>query len=739
MDKMNWLLPHFFGNFESQLSAYFVLSLAVITVLFLTKSLFSFHRAVARVNLLFKKLIGVTTDTFASKRNEILDELKNDTKDDKLNIVSHLWKEFDETLIEIHKNGKTKLFNTFDADHFFNSSTLAKGVTDNRLVAAVPGFLTAIGVIGTFVGLQIGLSEMNISSDVSVDEMKAGVSAVIGGAKVAFMTSVWGVFLSVLFNFIEKSAEQNIRRRIHSLQDTIDEIFPRLSPESQLQIISDNSEESRESLQGLAEQIGVKMQESMLTATRGISEALETTLTEIMAPAINKLVDETSEGNQKALEELLTKFMDGFGEQGKQQRVAMDDASANVNKSISDMNASMQAFINKMESSQNASGEREKDLIASMSNQVSQMMEQSNNQTNMMGEMLHKQATLMSEQFEKREISSSEREKELTKNIQNQIKTMSDGMTEQSANHAEFISKNMSALSKTLDTREELSGEREKQLMDSIQIQVKALMESVSAQGRVLTTFVNEQMDDLSKSFEGRDKKMAERAEVQSDSIKKQSNAITSSTQQLVEQIESSIKNHQSSAEHILQQGKQLQQSVESSIKASANASSSMRDSASELQSAAKDMNVFGSHIKEAGNKLSGAVTEAVETTKDLASQNHITSERIADLREQLLDETAKFKDIADQINSMVINAGSTFDSLKSSQSDFLRELKQNVSDLSTQMADLLSDYAGQANTQTANHLKVWSESTTSYATTMNTAAKTLASVVDDIQDKVGV
>jgi hypothetical protein len=53
-------------------------------------------------------------------------------------------------------------------------------------------------------------------------------------------------------------------------------------------------------------------------------------------------------------------------------------------------------------------------------------------------------------------------------------------------------------------------------------------------------------------------------------------------------------------------------------------------------------------------------------------------------------------------------------------------------------MTDLLSDYATRANSQTANHLQVWAESTTSYATTMNTAAKTLASVVDDIQDKVG-
>lgn len=789
MEKLTWLLPNFFGTFESQLSAYFVLSLSVITSLFLFRSLLSFNRASKRVNILSDFLKDKSSQNIASERSNLISKIKEEEASGKAKDIAHLWNEFDETLIEVRANGNSQLYNTFDASYFFNSFTLAKGVTDNRLIAAVPGFLTAIGVIGTFVGLQIGLSEMNISADVSVEQMKSGVSSVIGGAKVAFMTSVWGVFLSVLFNFLEKSAEQNIRSKINKLQEIIDEIFPRLSPESQLQVIANNSAESRETLQGLAEQIGIKMQESMLTATRGISEALEKTLNEIMAPAINKLVDETSEGNQKALEDLLTKFMDGFGAQGNQQRAAMEGASEKVNESISSMNNTMQAFINKLETSQNSSGEREKELIANISNQISQMSEQSNNQTHMMGEILQKQANVMSEQFEKREaasaqreqelasnieeqiksltagisqqsnvlsefvqnqleslgksfnereINSSEREKELTGNIKNQIQQMTEGMTEQSHNQTNFMSEQITSLTKSFNSREVNSDEREKQLISSIQNQVKSLMESVSSQGSVLTTFVNEQMNDLTDKFEERDIKTAQRTELQSEIIQQQSNALSTSTQQLVQQIESSIHKHQTSSEQILQQGKSLQTSVESSVLASAKATESMRESASELKLAAESMNVFGSHVRDAGNKLSGAVTEAVETTKDLATQNQNSSERMESLRDQLLEDTAKFKGIADQINEMIINAGSTFVSLKSTQSEYLKDLKLNVSDLSSQMTTLLSEYAEQANSQTTNHLKVWADSSTTYAVQMNNAAKALSSVVDEIQDKVG-
>jgi len=646
VEKSSWFEPGFVNYIESifgsGLSFIFVISLIVITLAFGIASFLSYRKSIKNVNSLKSTLLGITIDNIASKRRDIDQRLGE--LDDKHASIKHLWREFDETLIEVRKEGLIHLYNTFDASHFFNTHTLAKGVTENRLIAAVPGFLTAIGVIGTFIGLQIGLAELNISSDVSVDEMKTGVAGVIGGAKVAFLTSVWGVFLSVAFNAFEKVLDQKIRSKIAALQSQIDDIFPRLSPESQLQVIAENSIESRDSLQGLAEQIGVKMQESMLTATQGISDALESTLNEIMAPAINKLVDETSEGNQKALEELLTRFMDGFGEQGNQQRKAMEGASEKVNESIAGMNSTMNTFIQKLESSQAASGEREKELIATISTQVSQLVEQGDEQRLRMSELMEKQMSNLNSALEETHSRSQERE------------------------------------------------ERATQL-----------------------------------------------AEQRNSALEQQTASITNGTRQLMSQIETSVENSRVTSEQVIEQGKVLQKSVESSVLASAKATDSMRESASELKGAAEKMSVFGSHVREAGNKLSGAVTEAVETTKDLATQNLNASEKMENLRGQLLADTAEFKALADQINDMIVNAGDTFHNLKSSQSEYLSELKKNVSDLSTQMTQLLSDYAEQANSQTKDHLRVWADSSTQYASTMNSVANTLSGVVDEIQGKVSV
>lgn len=686
MNKLAWLFPTYsnFGMqpFESQLSTVFVTILGIITVYFLSTSSASFFRACKRVRWLDTNLAGITPSTLSAKREDLYADAKS-----QIDNVGHLWLEFDETLIEVRKNEKTYLYNTYDAAYFFNSTTLAKGITDNRLIAAVPGFLTAIGVIGTFMGLQIGLSEMNISASVSIDEMKAGVSAVIGGAKVAFMTSVWGVFLSVAFNFAEKTLEQSIRKKIDRLQHCIDELFPRLSPEAQLQVIADNSSESRDSLQGLAEQIGLKMQESMMAATTGISSALEESLNKIMAPAINKLVDDTSDGNQKALEDLLTKFMDGFGAQGQQQRQAMENASVQVNDSIAGMNTTMESFIRKMEQSQSESGKREEELISSISLQVSQLVEQGNAQTIKMNELMGNQQNSLNTSFERGQKQAAQREEEFTRNIE---------------------------------------------------LQLKGLTEGVASQSKVLTDFANQQIDSLQETFNAREVRSAQLAEERDFALSKQTDEMASTTQELIKQVDTSIKNQQASAEHILQQGKSLQQSVESSIMASAKATDSMRESASELRSAADSMNVFSSHIRDAGNQLSGAVTEAAETTSDLAIQNQASAQSMESLRAEILNETAKFNDIVDKVSAMIRTAGDTFTELKSSQREYLDSLKGNVSDLSKQMTNLLTEYAEQANSQTANHLDIWARSSTQYAESMNNAVRALSNVVDEIQDKVG-
>ena len=736
--NFSWLWPGF-DNFifppeiPVQVSALFVGVLLIVTIGFLSNSIFSYFRASWRIYWLKKQLSGLKPDAVANKIEDLEDAAKK-----KIDLIGHLWLEFVETLVEVKKGDSVYLYNILDSAHFFNSSTLAKGVTENRLVAAVPGFLTAIGVIGTFVGLQLGLSELDISSKVSVEEMKLGVTSVINGAKIAFLTSIWGISLSVIFNFMEKFLEQSIRSKIVSLQIRIDSLFPRFNAESQLRDIADSSFQSKESLQGLAERIGEKMQESLVQVTQGIQQNLQSSIEKVMAPAINKLVDKTSEGNQKALESLLERFMDGFGQQGIEQR------------------KSMEAFARKLEASHDASTEREKELISTISSQVSQLVGQSNEQGRVLTTFVDEQITRMGDQIDKREAVISSQLSQLVDQSNEQGRVLTTFVDEQITRMGDQIDKREAVASSQLSQLVDQSNEQGKMLTTFVDEQItrmgnqldkreaaassqlSQLVDQGNEQGKMLTTFVDEQITRMGNQLDKREAVSAEREALLNETVTQHARVISQSTLGLISNVEESTNKQQQMSEQILQQGNALQQNVESSIHASIQATQGMKQSSEELRLAADSMNAFGSHIREAGNKLSGAISEAVESTKDLADRNQNSSYRMEKLREELISDIEKFGHLSDKINEMILTAGQTFSELKGSQSEFLSVLKSNVSDLSNEIARLLNDYAEQANSQTAEHLKVWAQSTTEYSEQINNAARALSSVVDEIEDKLG-
>ena len=240
-----------------------------------------------------------------------------------------LWREFDESLV-MSPDG-SRLSNTLDAAHFFNTHTLARRLTESRLLAAVPGFLIAIGVIGTFAGLQMGLSNLNLESSQEVADIRAGIGAVTAGAAIAFMTSVWGVFSSLVFNIIEKCLERHARHRIAKLQNRIDFLYPRIIADQSLVRIADYSRQSHNLLHGLAEQIGVRMQEAMAEATSGMSKALQEALEAILAPAVKTLVDNANSSSETALRNIVSDFTEKLGEGGKEQRALLNETTDKIN------------------------------------------------------------------------------------------------------------------------------------------------------------------------------------------------------------------------------------------------------------------------------------------------------------------------------------------------------------------------------------------------------------------------
>ncbi|MBR3764378.1 MAG: EAL domain-containing protein [Clostridia bacterium] len=89
-----------------------------------------------------------------------------------------------------------------DIDEYVNDDVLALHSWQS-IIMQIPGTLTGLGILGTFVGLIIGIHGIGFST---VNAALASVQTLLGGIQVAFYTSICGVILSLLFNFVYRMA-----------------------------------------------------------------------------------------------------------------------------------------------------------------------------------------------------------------------------------------------------------------------------------------------------------------------------------------------------------------------------------------------------------------------------------------------------------------------------------------------------------------------------------------------------
>lgn len=76
------------------------------------------------------------------------------------------------------------------------------------LCETVPGMMTGLGLLGTFIGLILGLKDFNTDYEV----IQESISNLLGAIKTAFITSIYGVFFSLFFNTVFKNEYSKLRK-----------------------------------------------------------------------------------------------------------------------------------------------------------------------------------------------------------------------------------------------------------------------------------------------------------------------------------------------------------------------------------------------------------------------------------------------------------------------------------------------------------------------------------------------
>jgi hypothetical protein len=85
-----------------------------------------------------------------------------------------------------------------DIDDYVNEDEVGT-IIRKWFLDLVPDVMTSLGILGTFVGLVWGMKSFDTSS---FDVMTNSVSSLVEGIKVAFLTSIYGLVMSIAFSIV---------------------------------------------------------------------------------------------------------------------------------------------------------------------------------------------------------------------------------------------------------------------------------------------------------------------------------------------------------------------------------------------------------------------------------------------------------------------------------------------------------------------------------------------------------
>lgn len=112
-----------------------------------------------------------------------------------------------------------------DIEDYINRD-LIDDIAKKNLINLVPGAMTGMGILGTFIGLSFGLQNFNTGTS---EEIAASIAPLMDGIKVAFHTSIYGMVFSLFFNLIYKTRFEGV---YNAVDDFIDTYHKYVSPDS---------------------------------------------------------------------------------------------------------------------------------------------------------------------------------------------------------------------------------------------------------------------------------------------------------------------------------------------------------------------------------------------------------------------------------------------------------------------------------------------------------------------------
>ncbi len=248
------------------------------------------------------------------------------------------WNEFVETLVLPSPESNATIRNTQSVSLHLNDASIIFPQLSLDFYRAVPNLLTGAGILGTFLGLAAGVGAA-ASGLTSGDPQQVidSLRHLLGGASLAFLTSIAGIACSMTFVIFERDRSRKLHLAVDQWVKSIERCVTRVTVEDVALKQLDQSIRTTKELE--------RFNSDLIFS---IEKALEERIAGRLSPQLDRLVEavqglraDRSSDAGEMITEVLKQFRDEMQERTGTEFAEMAKVIAHLNRTIKDASDGM--------------------------------------------------------------------------------------------------------------------------------------------------------------------------------------------------------------------------------------------------------------------------------------------------------------------------------------------------------------------------------------------------------------
>lgn len=597
-------------------------------------------------------------------------------------------------------NGKTVVFTTDDADNYFNYNNLTSQY-NAMFWQNLGGVFTGLGILGTFVGLSVGLGTINLEHITNEE-----IGNLVSGMSTAFITSLCGIVFALFYNWIHKHITDKLSQAITNLSNELESLFVARNGEQLLAMSYANSLEQATQFKAFSTNLAVS-----------IGNALEEKLSSSSFADNIKNMDSTlAQVNSFMSEELPSVISDAIGEQIKENLVpvfvslqnAIETLSSSGQSAIADgiksgaskeltafadtlqqMNTNLQAVMAQM---QETSGSVNSDLTSAINRVVDRLESQGENLQgvgNQVAKDLQDTVAALVNEMGKQQSGMINTSEKINDDLKASISTMVESIQISIASMVEETKKQQGNMQNSANSITSNLEAKVSAMLAGFEKQLAAIEQQTHNQSNTLS----ETSTQLSNSFAGSMNSVKMDIKGIMDDYAAKNKAENEETINFIRQVKAGLAEQQSLLAKITTQ-------VDMLMTRAANTADKFTQAAGPINDAGKELGKHMDAVLNATNNYNQVVKQCVSELHATAQQNTSNmrdiSQEIARVKEALAKAADQYTGVNNELDRILDtvnkNLSSYNNSIKEQYADSLEIYSKQLSAAYGQLVSLIEE-----------------------------------------------